>query len=252
MSELNVTSDGDVLTVELDRPEAGNSVNDGMLNELEVLLCDESQFHDVAAVIFTGIGDKFFCAGGDVKFLSTLSVQHVSQFTARARAALIAIENLPVTTVAAINGYAIGGGLELALACDYRLARPSAKMSMPQLSLGLIPGWHGIERLRRVIGHRAARNILFSARPVEANAAHDIGLIDHVSSDSENWTTIIAGYAREQAAVTEGRSSLVAVRRTLVADNPLKAEDATLVTFTELWASEAHREAEGRFARRKR
>lgn len=253
MADLSVRKHDDFLMIELNRPAAGNSLNDGMLSELEDLLRDDSHFGDVQLAVFTGSGGKFFCAGGDVAYLSTLSVEHVVRFTFRARQVLLAIERLPIRTVAAIDGFAIGGGLEVALACDYRLARRSATLSMPHVSLGLIPGWHGVERLRRVVGHRVARDVLFTASSVPAEVAQDIGLIDGVVHDDEDWPVAIQSFLREQIDVgRSGRSAVLALRTALHNQDALQAEDATLAAFADLWESDAHRAAEARFASRAR
>lgn len=253
MPALHVRRHGSSLVVELNRPRAGNSIDDSLLSELEALLCDANAFDSVRVMVLMGSGDKFFCAGGDVKFLSSLTLKELSQFTARARNMLLAIERLPVLTVAAINGYAIGGGLELALACDFRLARGSAKMAMPQLRLGIIPGWHGIERLQRAVGYRRTRDLVLTARSVDGEQARSIGLIDGLLTEDAETVHCVDQFLSERAiddAVDP--SALLAARAALIGKSTLLPEDESLRVFEDLWASDAHRAAEAKFAERSR
>jgi enoyl-CoA hydratase len=141
---------------------------------------DEVAAGDARALIVTGAGAKAFCAGADIKELTGRSLSQQRRDAAFGQATLARLDDLPMPSVAAINGYAFGGGLELALACTFRVAVPTAKMGLPEIKLGLIPGYGGTQRLPRVIGEARALELIMTARTVDAAEAQRIGLVHRV------------------------------------------------------------------------
>ena len=162
--------------ITLDRPEALNALSAGVLRELAQAF-DEVAAGDARTLIVTGAGTKAFCAGADIKELTGRSLSEQRRDAAFGQAVLARLDDLPMPSVAAINGYAFGGGLELALACTFRLAVSTAKMALPEIKLGLIPGYGGTQRLPRAVGEARALELILSGRTVDAEEALRIGLV---------------------------------------------------------------------------
>lgn len=166
----------DYALLRLNRPEALNALSFSILLEISNAL-DEVATWKVRSLIVTGAGDKSFCAGADIKELSGRSLTERKRAAEFGQTALGKLERLPFPSVAAINGFAFGGGLELALACNFRVAVRSAKMGLPEIKLGLIPGYGGTQRLPRLIGEARALDMILLGRTVSADEAERIGLV---------------------------------------------------------------------------
>lgn len=160
----------------LSRPEAHNALSFSILSDISNAL-DEVASWQVRSLIVTGAGEKSFCAGADIKELSGRSLTERKRAAEFGQAALGKFERLPFPSVAAINGFAFGGGLELALACNFRVAVRSAKLGLPEVKLGLIPGYGGTQRLPRLIGEARALDMILLGRTVGAEEAERIGLV---------------------------------------------------------------------------
>jgi len=171
--------DGEWCRLILDRPEKLNALNRQMLEELDGAI-DEVERSGTRGVVISGAGDRAFCAGADIDELIDRPILKVRSETTFGQAVMSRVAKLPVPTVAAINGYAFGGGLELALACAFRIGLASCRVGLPEIKLGLIPGYGGSQRLPRLIGRQAALEIISSGRTVEADEALRIGLLDRV------------------------------------------------------------------------
>lgn len=183
MSEptLLVDKQDGICTLTLNRPQAMNSFSLELLGALHEAL-DEIAFDpEVRCVIVTAAGDKAFCAGADLKERAGMDPNQVRRCLAQIRRVLDQVENLPMPTIAAVNGAALGGGTELALACDLRVVAESAKMGLPETSLAIIPGAGGTQRLPRIIGKAKAKELIFTARRVDAAECLAIGLANRVS-----------------------------------------------------------------------
>ena len=176
---VQLTRQDEFAVVTLDRPEALNALSAAVLRELAQAF-DAVAAGDARALIVTGAGAKAFCAGADIKELTGRSLSEQRRDTAFGQAVLARLDELPMPSVAAINGYAFGGGLELALACTFRLAVPTAKMALPEIKLGLIPGYGGTQRLPRVVGEARALELILSGRTLDAEEALRIGLVHRV------------------------------------------------------------------------
>ena len=177
---IDLERDGGVATVTVNRPDALNALDlehAGALREtLESLAGDE----DVRVVVLTGAGEKAFIAGADIKYMQALGVLEARRWGELGQACGRLLETMPKPTIAAINGYALGGGLELALACDLRVASATAKLGQPEINLGILPGWGGSVRLARTTTLGFAKALIFTGRPVDAAEALEHGLVNAV------------------------------------------------------------------------
>jgi enoyl-CoA hydratase len=188
-----------ILTV--DRQDALNALDVATLTELRDRLRDVADDSDVRVVILTGAGEKAFVAGADIKYMSGLDVEQAKQWGALGHEAGRLLETMPKPTIAAVNGFALGGGCELALACDIRYAAGSAKLGQPEVNLGIIPGWGGTQRLPRVCGLGVAKELIFTGRTVGADEALRIGLVNAVHDP-------VLDKARETARLLASKSPI--------------------------------------------
>ena len=173
------------LIVRINRPNALNALNIELLSELKDLFditCDDES---VSGVIITGTGEKAFAAGADIKEIAELSELNGRNFAERGQAVFDMIESFPKPVIAAINGYALGGGCELAMACHFRVASGNAIFGQPEVNLGLIPGYGGTQRLTQLVGKGRALELMLTGNSIDANEARRIGLVNHVEDTIE-------------------------------------------------------------------
>ena len=168
---------GDVATIVLDRPERLNALSFDLLGRLDEALDRAS---DARAVVVTGAGGRAFCAGADIGELRRRTLADQRRGIELGQKVFSKLSALPAPSVAVINGHAFGGGLELALACTFRLALPNARMGLPEIKLGLIPGYGGTQRLPRIVGEARALEMIMTGRAVDAGEAERIGLVSGV------------------------------------------------------------------------
>ncbi|MDZ4660793.1 MAG: enoyl-CoA hydratase-related protein [Pseudomonadota bacterium] len=166
--------------LKFNRPESLNALNRPLLEELNTFLDKIRHDDEVRCLIFTGQGDKAFIAGADIKEISLLKGQEPQKFAKYGQDTLLKIEQLPCPVIAAVNGFALGGGLEVALACDFIWASEKAKLGLPEVSLGIIPGYGGTQRLSRWVGVGRAREMIFSGQFYDAKTAFEFGLVQKV------------------------------------------------------------------------
>ena len=174
-----------VAVVTVDRPEALNALDVATLTALRDRLVELAADPGVRAVVLTGAGEKAFVAGADIGYMSGLDVEQAKAWGALGHEAGRLLETLPKATIAAINGFALGGGCELALACDLRYASTRAKLGQPEINLGIIPGWGGTQRLARATTLGFAKELIFTGRIVDAEEALRHGLVDLVVEPAE-------------------------------------------------------------------
>lgn len=179
MSVVEVEQHRDCALIRLSRPEQLNALNFALLEILAEKI-DEVRASSVRALIVTGTGEKAFCAGADIAELAGRPLAECRAGSARGQAIFQAIEDLPIPSIALINGYALGGGLELAMACTFRLAVPRAKLGLPEVKLGLIPGYGGTQRLSRLIGQARAMELILTGAMIDAVRAQELGLVHRV------------------------------------------------------------------------
>ncbi|MEN3341819.1 MAG: enoyl-CoA hydratase [Actinomycetota bacterium] len=176
-----VERDGPVAVLTIDRPDALNALDVATLSELRDRLTELADDTGVRALVLTGAGDKAFVAGADIKYMSGLDPEQAKAWGALGHDAGRLLETMPKATIAAVNGFALGGGCELALACDLRYASSRAKLGQPEINLGIVPGWGGTQRLPRVCGIGVAKELIFSGRTVAAEEALRIGLVNAIA-----------------------------------------------------------------------
>ena len=193
--------EGAVAVVTVDRQDALNALDVATLTELRDRLRELADDGDVRAVVLTGAGEKAFVAGADIKYMSGLDVDEAKSWGALGHEAGRLLETMPKPTIAAVNGFALGGGCELALACDIRYAASGAKLGQPEVNLGIIPGWGGTQRLARVCGLGVAKELILTGRVVGAEEALRIGLVNGIHDP-------VLEKARETAALLASKSPI--------------------------------------------
>jgi methylglutaconyl-CoA hydratase len=180
LESILYTVENGIALITLNRPQAANALSVAMLTELQHILQQLKFERTIRSVIITGSGEKVFCAGADLKERAGMNETEVRKTVALIRETINEFEQLPQPVICAINGSAFGGGLELALACDIRLAADHAQLGLTETSLGIIPGAGGTQRLPRLIGKGKAKELIFTAKRITAAEAEQIGIIEHV------------------------------------------------------------------------
>lgn len=171
---------GDVAIIKINRPEALNSMNIDVIWELSKTLDIVGVDNNIKAVIITGVGEKSFCAGADISYMVNITPIDAEKYASAAQSVLNKIERLEKPVIAAINGFALGGGCELALVCDIRICSSNAKIGQPEVTIGIPPGWGGTQRLLRIIGPAKAKEMIFTGKMITAEEAYSIGLVNDV------------------------------------------------------------------------
>jgi enoyl-CoA hydratase len=240
---IAVDRDGAVATVTVDRQEALNALDPETLTELRDRLVEVAGDADVHAVVLTGAGERAFVAGADIKAMAQMDLERARAWGALGHETALLLETMPKPVIAAVNGFALGGGCELALACDVRYASTAAKLGQPEVAIGIIPGWGGTQRLPAVIGIGAAKELIMSGRLVDADEALRLGLVNAVFPPGE-----LMAKALELAQSLAAKSPLVlaAAKRAvnLTFHGDLSAEEAA---FAGLFGSEDQREGMAAF-----
>ena len=232
---IDVSADGGVCVVTIDRQEALNALNVETLTDLRDRLREVAADASVRAVVLTGAGEKAFVAGADIKYMSGLGPDDAKGWGALGHEAGRLLETMPKPTIAAINGFALGGGCELALACDIRYASSRAKLGQPEINLGIVPGWGGTQRLARLCGIGVAKELIFSGRTIDAEEALRVGLVNALADP-------VLEKALETARELAAKSPVaLALAKRLVNLSP-GALDTEADSFGELFASEDARE----------
>ena len=218
MAFVTLEREGHIALITMNRPEALNALNRQVLEELSQVLDQVEADPELYVVIVTGAG-RSFVAGADIGQMSTLSSAEAKTFGLFGNQVFLKLENLSKPTIAAVNGFALGGGCELSMACDIRLASEKAKFGQPEVGLGITPGFGGTQRLPRLVGSANAMELILTARNINAQRALEIGLVSHVYPAEEMLDRALeladAIAANAQVAV---RQSKAAVRRGLQAD----------------------------------
>jgi enoyl-CoA hydratase len=171
--------------ITLNRPDKLNALNFQLFTELDDLIQKIELDESVYAIVITGSGDKAFAAGADIKELNESNVRSGKQFSEYGSKVMLRLEQLRIPVIAAINGFALGGGLELALSCHIRFASDKAKLGQPEVNLGIIPGYGATQRLPRIVGKAKAIELIISAKTIDAETAKNIGLVNDVFPHSE-------------------------------------------------------------------
>lgn len=189
MENLKIDHADGVVTIAISRPEAMNALNLKTLSELITVLQQTYQHDDYRGIIITGEGDKAFVAGADIKELSALTHDQALAFAQNGQRLFKLMEDCPKPVIAAVNGYALGGGCELAMACHIRIASDDARFGQPEVNLGIIPGYGGTQRLAQLVGRGKALELMMTGDMISASEAKSIGLINQVVAKEELMTT---------------------------------------------------------------
>ena len=198
-SSLQIEVADGCAVVTINRPAALNAINAEVLEDLAAVFADLKGNDAVACVILTGSGTKAFVAGADIAAMQTLDPVAARQFSRLGQRLLNDIETFPKPVIAAVNGFALGGGCELAMACDIRIVAENARFGQPEVNLGVIPGWGGTQRLARLVGKGRAKELLFTGDMIDAQEACRIGLAnrvvaaDQLLAEARTMATKIAG-----------------------------------------------------------
>ena len=179
MAFVELQQQGNVAVVTINRPEVLNALNSGVLSELDAILDQIEKREDLYVVVITGAG-RSFVAGADISEMSNYSSAEAKAFSTNGNNVFLRLTRFPRPVIGAINGFALGGGCELAMACDIRIASEKAKFGMPEVGLGIIPGFGGTQRLARMVGMSTAMELVLTSRTIGADEALRIGLVNHV------------------------------------------------------------------------
>ncbi len=192
-SNIILETDGPIATLTVNRPNALNALDALTFDEIEAAVTEVGNDESVRVLIVTGSGEKAFVAGADIPSLRELeSADEGAKLSRRGQEVFDGVEGLEKPVIAAINGFALGGGLEFAMSCDLRIAADTAKMGLPEINLGLLPGYGGSQRLPRLVGAGRAKKIMYTGEFVDAAEALRIGLVEEVVPASELMATALA------------------------------------------------------------
>ena len=228
MDYVRVEREDGVAVMTIDRQEKLNALDRQVVEEIGQSLL-ELEAEEPRAIVVTGAGERAFIAGADIRAMSVMDPIEAKRFSEIGHAAMALLDRSPVPTIAAVNGFALGGGCEVALACDVRIAAENATFGFPEVGLGILPGMGGTQRLPRLIGPALAKELIFTGRRIGADEARELGLVNRVVPDHELLDTALA-WARKlagQAPLSVGRIKAVSARGDLAAG--LEAEQQAFV-----------------------
>ena len=222
MSLLVTSKSEGICTVKINRPDKLNAMNMDVAKELIKTFEELGKDDNVKVIILTGEGDKAFSAGADIEYMSKITPTESEEYAKLGQLVTATVENVKQPTIAAVNGFALGGGCELAMSCDIRIAANTAKMGQPEVTIGIPPGWGGTQRLMRIVGIAKAKEIVFTGKMIKADEAREIGLVNQVVESSSLMDETM------KMAKTIASNSAIAVRMSKVAIN--KGRNADLDT----------------------
>jgi 3-hydroxypropionyl-coenzyme A dehydratase len=182
MKYVQIDLQNDIAIIKINRPEALNAMNLDVISELTRAIDLISVDNGIKVLIITGSGERSFCAGADISYMVNIDPVTAEQYASSAQSMLNKIEKMEKPVIAAINGFALGGGCELALVCDMRIASDNAKIGQPEVTIGIPPGWGGTQRLLRIIGPAKAKEMIFTGKMITAREAEKMGLINDLVS----------------------------------------------------------------------
>jgi len=218
MAFVTLERSGAVGVITMNRPEALNALNEQVLRDLDAVLDQVENDEEILVAVVTGAG-RSFVAGADIGQMSTLTAVEGKKFGAFGNAVFQKLENLSKPTIAAVNGFALGGGCELSMACDIRIASEKAKFGQPEVGLGITPGFGGTQRLPRIVGVSNAMELILTAQTINAARAEEIGLVSYVVAPEElmNKAMELANAIAANAQIAV-RQSKAAIRRGMQTD----------------------------------
>lgn len=200
MNFIKTEIQGVAFVIQISRPEALNALNQGVMGELRQALQSACQAKEIAGIVITGDGEKAFVAGADIKELSVLNGEEASKLAQKGQDLFKSIEDCVKPVIAVVNGFALGGGCELAMACHIRIATESARFGQPEVNLGIIPGYGGTQRLPQLVGRAKALELILTADIIPAADALKIGLVNHVVGTKQEALDMALAMVRKIAS----------------------------------------------------
>ncbi|WP_082903394.1 enoyl-CoA hydratase/isomerase family protein [Christensenella timonensis] len=246
MDTLTIDKKDTVVILTLNRPDKLNAINKAMIAELSEGLHEIRRDPLARCLVITGAGKKAFAAGADIAEMEHMDFSGAKTFAEKGCAVMQDIETLPIPVIAAVNGFALGGGMELALACDIRIAAENAVFGLPETSLGVIPGFGGTVRLSRIAGYAAAAEMIFSGKAVDAIRAQQCGIVSHVVKPEE-----LMGYACSLAEAIS-RNAPLAVKAAKRSMRPAQDTAMENMLFAQLFLTKDQRTGMDHFLHKKK
>lgn len=218
MSLVTTSKTDGICTVKINRPDKLNAMNMDVAKELVNIFENLGKDDTVKVIILTGEGDKAFSAGADIEYMSKISPDESEEYAKLGQLVTATVENVKQPTIAAVNGFALGGGCELAMSCDIRIAANTAKMGQPEVTIGIPPGWGGTQRLMRIVGIAKAKEMVYTGKMIKADECREIGLVNQVvelstlMDETMKMAKTIAGNSAiavrmSKAAINKGRNA---------------------------------------------
>ena len=221
MKYIQVEPQEDIAIIRINRPEALNAMNTDVISELSRAIDIVGVDDGITVVIITGAGDRSFCAGADISYMVDIDPMTAERYASSAQSVLNKIEKLEKPVIAAVNGFALGGGCELAMVCDLRIASSNAKLGQPEVTIGIPPGWGGTQRLMRIVGPAKAKELVFSGKMITADEAFQIGLVNKIvslNSEDELSSEIPAGENDKENEKVRAKSIAKQLNKKLMAE----------------------------------
>ncbi len=211
-SNIIFNVEGDIAIITFNRPKALNALNQQLLHEFADAIEEIKMNEDIQVLILTGQGDKSFVAGADISEIAKLSPLQAKKFSELGHRVIGSLEALPIPVIGAVNGFALGGGTEIALACDFIYASENAKFGLPEITLGLIPGFGGTQRLPRLIGKNMAKELVYTGKMLSAEEALQAGIVNKVVAKEDLMESVLK---TAKAIALKGKVSLRAAKQTI-------------------------------------
>jgi 3-hydroxypropionyl-coenzyme A dehydratase len=224
---------GDIAIIKINRPEALNALNLDVIAELSRTIDIVGPDDGIKVVIITGAGEKSFCAGADIAYMVDIDPMKAEKYATSAQAVLNKIERLEKPVIAAVNGFALGGGCELALVCDIRVASSNAKIGQPEVTIGIPPGWGGTQRLTRIVGAAKAKELIFTGKTLTAEEAAQMGLVNKlISLTPEGQQQLQSQTSGEESKKKDKENEAKLLNKKLMDECIMLAKEITKNSFT--------------------
>jgi 3-hydroxypropionyl-coenzyme A dehydratase len=233
MKYIQLEPVGDIAIIKINRPEALNALNLDVIAELSRTIDIVGPDDGIKVVIITGAGEKSFCAGADIAYMVDIDPMKAEKYATSAQAVLNKIERLEKPVIAAVNGFALGGGCELALVCDIRVASSNAKIGQPEVTIGIPPGWGGTQRLTRIVGPAKAKELIFTGKMVTAEEAAQIGIVNKlISLTPEGQQQLQSQTSGEESKKKDKENEAKVLNKRLMDECVMLAKEITKNSFT--------------------
>jgi 3-hydroxypropionyl-coenzyme A dehydratase len=232
MKYIQLEPQGDVAIIKINRPEALNALNLDVIAELSRTIDIVGVDENIKVVIITGAGERSFCAGADIAYMVNIEPMKAEKYATSAQSVLNKIERLEKPVIAAINGFALGGGCELALVCDIRIASSNAKIGQPEVTIGIPPGWGGTQRLTRIVGPAKAKELIFTGKMITAEEAAQIGLVNKVIDLTSEDQTQSERSAEDSAGKKDKSNDAKVLNKKLMDECIMLSRDITKNSYT--------------------